>query len=95
MSVDQATVRHIAHLARIAINDEDATSLEGDLNTILQWVEQLSEVNTDGVEPMTSVVHMEMKKREDVVSDGGYAEKIVHNAPAYEETFFMVPKVIE
>ncbi len=95
MSVDQATVRHIAHLARIAISDEDATSLEGDLNAILKWVEQLSEVDTDGVEPMTSVVHMEMKKRDDVVSDGGYADIIVHNAPAHEETFFMVPKVIE
>ena len=95
MSVDLATVRHIAHLARIAISDEDAKNLVGDLNSILEWVEQLSEVDTDGVEPMTSVVHMEMKKREDIVSDGGYAEKIVHNAPAYEETFFMVPKVIE
>jgi len=95
MSVDQATVRHIAHLARIAISDEEAASLEGDLNTILKWVEQLSEVDTKGVEPMTSVVRVEMKKREDVVSDGGYADKIVHNAPAYEETFFMVPKVIE
>jgi len=95
MSVDLATVRHIAHLARIAISDEDAKNMEGDLNSILEWVEQLSEVDTDGVEPMTSVVRMEMKKRDDVVSDGGYAEKIVHNAPAYEETFFMVPKVIE
>ena len=95
MSVDQATVRHIAHLARIAISDEDAASLEGDLNAILKWVEQLSEVDTDGVEPMTSVVHMEMKKRDDVVSDGGYADIIIQNAPAHEETFFMVPKVIE
>jgi len=95
MSVDLATVRHIAHLARISISDEDAKNMEGDLNNILQWVEQLSEVDTDGVEPMTSVVRMEMKKRDDVVNDGGYAEKIVHNAPAYEETFFMVPKVIE
>jgi len=95
MSVDQATVRHIAHLARIAISDEEASNLEGELNTILDWVEQLSQVDTQGVEPMTSVVHMEMKKREDVVSDGGYADKIVHNAPACEETFFMVPKVIE
>ncbi len=95
MSVDQTTVRHIAHLARIAISDKDASSLEGELNTILDWVEQLSQVDTQGVEPMTSVVHMEMKKREDVVSDGGYADAIVHNAPVYEETFFMVPKVIE
>ena len=95
MPVDQATVHHIAHLARIAISDDHATSLESELNSILTWVEQLSEVDTEGVEPMTSVVHMEMKKRDDVVTDGGYAEKIVHNAPAYEETFFMVPKVIE
>jgi len=95
MSVDLATVRHIAHLARISISDEDAKNMVGDLNSILEWVEQLSEVDTDGVEPMTCVVRMEMKKRDDVVSDGGYAEKIVHNAPAYEETFFMVPKVIE
>jgi len=95
MSVDLATVRKIAHLARIAISDEDAKNMEGDLNSILGWVEQLSEVDTNGVEPMTSVVRMEMKKRDDVISDGGYAEKIVHNAPAYEETFFMVPKVIE
>ena len=95
MSVDLATVRHIAKLARISISDEDAKNMEGDLNSILQWVEQLSEVDTDGVEPMTSVVRMEMKKREDIISDGGYAEKIVHNAPAYEDTFFMVPKVIE
>jgi len=95
MSVDQATVRHIAHLARIAISDEDARNLEGELNTILDWVEQLSEVDTQGVAPMTSVVRMAMKKRDDDVSDGGYVEKIVHNAPAREETFFMVPKVIE
>lgn len=95
MSVDQATVRHIAHLAHIAISDEEAKNLEGELNTILTWVEQLSEVNTDGVEPMTSAVHMEMKKRVDVISDGGYADKITENAPASEEGFFMVPKVIE
>ena len=95
MSVDQATVRHIAHLAHIAINDEDAKNLEGELNTILDWVEQLSEVNTDGVEPMTSAVHMAMKKRADVISDGGYVDKIVANAPATEDGFFMVPKVIE
>jgi len=95
MSVDQATVRHIAHLARIAISDEEAGNLEGELNTILSWVEQLSQVDTEGVEPMTSVVRMAMKKRDDQISDGGYAEKIVHNAPVHEETFFMVPKVIE
>ncbi len=95
MSVDQATVRNIAHLARVAISDEDAKNLESELNSILTWVEQLGEVDTDGVEPLTSVVHMKMKMREDEITDGGYSDKVVHNAPAYEDTFFMVPKVIE
>ena len=95
MSVDQATVRHIANLARIAVSDDEANNLVGELNTILTWAEQLSEVDTEGVEPLTSVVHMEMKKREDEITDGGYPDKIIKNAPAYEETFFMVPKVIE
>ena len=95
MSVDQATVLHIANLARIAVSKEEASNLENELNTILTWAEQLSEVDTDGVDPMTSVVHMEMKKRIDKITDGGYPDKIIHNAPAYEDTYFMVPKVIE
>ncbi len=95
MSVDQATVRHIARLARIAVTDEESEALEGDLNAILNWVEQLESVNTDGVEPMTSVVQMDMKKRDDVVNDGGCADDIVANAPAKDDHFFVVPKVVE
>ena len=74
MSVDQATVRHIARLARIAVTDEEARALESELSALLDWVEQLGEVDTDGVEPMTSVVHMEMKKRDDVITDGDHPE---------------------
>ena len=95
MSVDQAAVRHIARLARIAVTDEESQALEGDLNAILNWVEQLESVNTDGVEPMTSVVHMDMKKRDDVVNDGNCADDIVANAPAKDDHFFVVPKVVE
>jgi aspartyl-tRNA(Asn)/glutamyl-tRNA(Gln) amidotransferase subunit C len=95
MSVDEATVRRIAHLARIAVSDEDAKALQGDLSTILDWVEQLNEVDVSDVEPMTSAVQVKMKMREDVVSDGGYAEKVVANAPANDEHFFLVPKVVE
>ncbi len=95
MSVDQAAVRHIARLARIAVTDEESVALEGDLNAILNWVEQLESVNTDGVEPLTSVVHMDMKKRDDVVNDGDCADDIVANAPAKADHFFVVPKVVE
>ncbi len=95
MAVDEATVRRIAKLARIAVTDEEARSFEGELSTILDWVEQLDEVDVSGVAAMTSVVHMEMKKREDEVSDGGYPEKVVANAPARENNFFLVPKVVE
>jgi aspartyl-tRNA(Asn)/glutamyl-tRNA(Gln) amidotransferase subunit C len=95
MSVDAATVRRIAHLARIAVADEEVEHLQGELNAILAFVEQLSEVNVDGVEPMTSVTPMEMKKRVDVVTDGDKADDIVKNAPATEDHFFLVPKVVE
>lgn len=95
MSVDAATVRRIAHLARIAVAEEEVGHLQGELNAILAFVEQLSEVDVDGVEPMTSVTPMEMKKRQDVVTDGGIADDIVRNAPASEEHFFVVPKVVE
>ena len=95
MSVDAATVRRIAHLARIAVAEEEVGHLQGELNAILAFVEQLSEVNVDGVEPMTSVTPMEMKKRDDVVTDGGIADDIVRNAPATEDHFFVVPKVVE
>lgn len=95
MSVDAATVRRIAHLARIAVSDEEVPHLQGELNAMLAFVEQLSEVDVAGVEPMTSVTPMAMKKRADVVTDGGIADQIMANAPATEDHFFLVPKVVE
>ena len=95
MSVDANTVRRIAHLARVAVPESDVEHLRGELNAILAFVEQLQEVNIDGVEPMTSVTPMAMKKRADVVTDGGIADDIVKNAPQSREDFFLVPKVVE
>jgi aspartyl-tRNA(Asn)/glutamyl-tRNA(Gln) amidotransferase subunit C len=95
MSVDAATVRRIAHLARIAVAESEVEHLRGELNAMLAFVEQLSEVDVEGVEPMTSVTPMEMKKRPDVVNDGEIADDIVRNAPATEDHFFLVPKVVE
>jgi aspartyl-tRNA(Asn)/glutamyl-tRNA(Gln) amidotransferase subunit C len=95
MSVDAATVRRIAHLARIAVDDAEVPALQGELNAILAFVEQLQEVNVDGVDPMTSVMPMDMKKRADVVNDGEIADKIVANAPVTDDHFFLVPKVVE
>ena len=95
MSVDHATVRRIAHLARIAVADDEVEHLRGELNAILAFVEQLSEVDVDGVAPMTSVTPMTMKKRADVVTDGEIADLVVKNAPAREDHFFLVPKVVE
>lgn len=95
MSVDQATVRRIAHLARIKVPDEEVEGLRGELNAILSFVETLSEVDVDGVEPMTSVIPMSMRTRDDVVTDGGIAALVTVNAPAAEDHFFTVPKVIE
>jgi aspartyl-tRNA(Asn)/glutamyl-tRNA(Gln) amidotransferase subunit C len=95
MSVDASTVRRIAHLARIAVAESEVSHLAGELNAILAFVEQLSEVNVEGVEPMTSVTPTEMKKRADVVDDGEIADDIVKNAPATENHFFLVPKVVE
>jgi aspartyl-tRNA(Asn)/glutamyl-tRNA(Gln) amidotransferase subunit C len=95
MSVDADTVRRIAHLARIAVAEEEVEHLRNELNAILAFVEQLSEVNVDGVEPMTSVTPMTMKKRADVVTDGGIPEDVLKNAPATEDNYFLVPKVVE
>jgi aspartyl-tRNA(Asn)/glutamyl-tRNA(Gln) amidotransferase subunit C len=95
MSVDAATVRRIAHLARIAVAEQDVPHLQGELNAILDFVAQLDEVDVEGVEPMTSVTPMAMKKRQDRVTDGEIADKIVANAPASEDHFFLVPKVVE
>lgn len=95
MSVDITIVKRVAHLARIAVTQDDAERMTGELNAILGFVEQLNEVDVSGVEPMTSVTPMAMKKREDVVTDGGKAADIVANAPLTEENFFLVPKVVE
>ena len=95
MSADADTVRRIAQLARIAVAEDEIEHLREELNAILAFVEQLSEVNVDGVEPMTSVMPMQMKKRADVVTDGRIADEILKNAPAVEEHFFAVPKVVE
>jgi aspartyl-tRNA(Asn)/glutamyl-tRNA(Gln) amidotransferase subunit C len=95
MQVDEATVRRIAHLARIKVTDEEAKALEKELSGILDWVKQLDEVDTKGVEPMTRVVAMTLKQRPDVVTDGGIADDVVANAPAREDHFFVVPKVVE
>jgi aspartyl-tRNA(Asn)/glutamyl-tRNA(Gln) amidotransferase subunit C len=95
MAVDADTVRRVAHLARIAVADDEVESLRGELNAILAFVEQLGEVDVAGVEPMTSVVPMAMKMRTDTVTDGGIAGAVTANAPALEDHFFLVPKVVE
>ncbi len=95
MSVDQDTVRRIARLARIAVSDDDVPHLQGELNAILAFVEQLGEVDVTDVEPMTSVTPMAMKMREDGITDGDRAGDVVANAPASEDGFFLVPKVVE
>ncbi len=95
MSLDLATVRRIATLARIRLEDAEAARLQTELNSILGWIEQLNEVNVDDVQPMTGAVHMALKMREDVVTDGGYAEQVLANAPERIGEFFAVPKVVE
>ncbi len=95
MSVDADTVRRIAHLARIAVAEDEVAHLQGELNAILAWVEQLQAVDVAGIEPMTSVTPMTMKMRKDEVTDGGKPEEIVKNAPQSEDNFFLVPKVVE
>jgi aspartyl-tRNA(Asn)/glutamyl-tRNA(Gln) amidotransferase subunit C len=95
MSVDLATVKRVAHLARIAVSEDDAHRMMDELNAILGFVEQLGEVDVAGVEPMTSVTPMAMKKREDAVTDGNKADDIVANAPVTDRNFFLVPKVVE
>ena len=95
MSVDKATVQRIAHLARIAIGDAEAEAMQGELNAILGFVEQLEAVDVEGVEPMTSVTPMQLRMREDVVTDGDDAAHIVANAPDTDDNYFLVPKVVE
>ncbi|WP_267396902.1 MULTISPECIES: Asp-tRNA(Asn)/Glu-tRNA(Gln) amidotransferase subunit GatC [unclassified Sphingomonas] len=95
MSVDTTTVKKVAALARIAITDEDAAHLVPELNGILDWIEQLGEVDTSGVEPMTAVIPNHLRLRDDVVTDGGIRDALMINAPQAEHGFFTVPKVIE
>jgi aspartyl-tRNA(Asn)/glutamyl-tRNA(Gln) amidotransferase subunit C len=95
MSVDRATVNRIAHLARIAITEAEAARLENELSGILEWVAQLDEIDTSGVQPMTRVVDMTMKKRKDKVTDGNCADDILKNAPAVDNHYFVVPKIVE
>jgi aspartyl-tRNA(Asn)/glutamyl-tRNA(Gln) amidotransferase subunit C len=95
MSIDAATVRRIAHLARVAVADDEVEHLRGEINAVLAFVEQLSEVDVEGVEPMTSVMPMQMKKRHDVVTDGNDADAVLRNAPATEHNYFLVPRVVE
>jgi aspartyl-tRNA(Asn)/glutamyl-tRNA(Gln) amidotransferase subunit C len=95
MALDRETVQRIAHLARIRVPEEALDGLAGELSNIMGWIEQLEEVDTAGVEPMTSVVAMDAPKRDDVVSDGNYPERVLANAPAADDEYFAVPKVVE
>jgi aspartyl-tRNA(Asn)/glutamyl-tRNA(Gln) amidotransferase subunit C len=95
MSVTPEQVRHIARLARIAMSDEEIAALAPELNNILGWVEQLSEVDTEGVEPLTAVIDQKLRLRDDEVTDGDCRDAVLANAPAAEHGFFAVPKVIE
>jgi aspartyl-tRNA(Asn)/glutamyl-tRNA(Gln) amidotransferase subunit C len=93
--IDAATVRRIAHLARVAVADDEVEHLRGEINAILSFVEQLQQVNVEGVEPMTSVTPMAMKKRADVVNDGENADAVLRNAPNTDGKYFLVPRVVE
>jgi aspartyl-tRNA(Asn)/glutamyl-tRNA(Gln) amidotransferase subunit C len=95
MSVTSAQVRHIAKLARIAMNDSEVEALVPEINNILGWVEQLGEVNTDGIEPLTAVIDQKLRLRDDVVTDGNIRDEVLANAPDAQHGFFAVPKVIE
>ena len=95
MSVDEGTVRRIAKLSRLAIEESRVKPMVAELNGLLAWVEQLSEVDVTGVPAMTSVVEQNLKMREDVVTDGGNADALMQNAPGGEDHFFVVPKVVE
>lgn len=95
MSVDAATVKRVAHLARIALPETEVERMQGEINAILGFVEELSKVNIEGVEPMTSVTPMRLRLREDTVTDGGAADAVLANAPMSEDHFFAVPKVVE
>ena len=95
VDTDTDTVRRVAHLARIKVSETELERLKGDMNAILGFVEQLAEVDVEGVEPMTSVVDASLKRREDVITDGGYPERVLSNAPESADGFFLVPRVVE
>ena len=95
MSVNEEQVRHVAKLARLALSDAEIDKMVPELNNILGWVEQLGEVNTDGVEPLTAVIDLKLRLRDDVVTDGDVRDKVLLNAPDAQHGFFAVPKVIE
>ena len=95
MSLDPATVRRIALLARIRLEDAEVAPLQAELNGILGWIEQLNEVDVEGVAPITGAAHMALKMREDAVTDGGYVERVLANAPERIGEYFVVPKVVE
>ncbi len=95
MSLDKATVRNIARLARLRVDEDRLEPLARELNNILGWIEQLNEVDTEAVEPMTSIVAMKLRWRDDRVTDGGQAETVTANAPTHDRGFFAVPKVVE
>ena len=95
MAIDRDTVRRIARLARIAVQEEELAPLSGEIGRILEWVEQLDALDTADVPPMTSAVHAALPMRDDVVTDGFYPDKLLANAPASEAGFFVVPKVVE
>jgi aspartyl-tRNA(Asn)/glutamyl-tRNA(Gln) amidotransferase subunit C len=95
MSVDTNTVRKIASLARIAVSDGEVEAMTGELNNILGWVEQLGQVDTDGIEPLAAVIPNHLRLREDVITDGNIRDRVLANAPQAEHGFFAVPKVIE
>ena len=93
--IDEATIRHIAQLARLAVPPQDSAQLIKELNEILGFVEQLNEVNTENIQPMTGAIEAQIKQRDDIVNDGGYVDKIIANAPVQDDDYFAVPKVVE
>ena len=95
MSVNEQQVRHVARLARLALGDDEIAKMVPELNNILSWVEQLGEVDTEGVEPLTAVIDQKLRLRSDEVTEGNCRDEILANAPAAEHGFFVVPKVIE
>lgn len=95
MALDKQTVAKVAHLARIRVEEDELETLAGEMNSIIGWVEQLGEVDTDGVEPMTSAVDLKLRLREDEINDGDYPDRVLKNGPSTEMHFYVVPKVVE